>query len=295
VWALVPISQRFHMISGTSLTFLPLGPVALGALLVLPAVAWASDRASWRLPLDPRSAIVGVLLFIALGEVLSGLWLSRFTSARPRPDHVAYLLDADRGQAHWISAGDTLDRWTATFFAGTPAAVDFEPSPASLPNRGFHAFSGPAPRLNLASPDVVIEEDRAEGGGRVLAVRVRSPRGAPDLQVGVAAAAPIVAVTLDEVAVRPLDRGSSGAGRVRVIGWATGVEGLRLRLTLGGQGAVRFSLADYSNGLPAQASPAPRPPDTMPAPFDWADPTEVRVTRTVCATPGCARPEGVAP
>ena len=63
-------------------------------------------------------------------------------------------------------------------------------------------------------------------------------------------------------------------------------------LTLAGAGEVRLSLADYSNGLPAEASPPPRPPDTMPAPFDWADPTEVRVTRTVCATPGCAQPEG---
>ena len=123
---------------------------------------------------------------------------------------------------------------------------------------------------------------------------MRSPRGAPDLQIGVAAAVPIAAVTIDDVPVQPLDRGTSGAGRLRVIGWATGVDGLRLRLTLGGPGEVRFSFADYSNGLPAAASPVPRPPGTMPAPFDWADPTEVRVTRTLCGTPGCARPEGLA-
>ena len=245
VWVLVPVSQRFQMISGASLMFLPLGPVALGALLVLPAVEWACAPGAWRLPVPPRPPIVGVLLVVALGEVLSGLWLSRFTSARPRPDHVSYLLDADRGQAHWISVGASLDAWTARFFPPAPAAIDFVPSPGSLPNRGFHAFSGPAPRLTLASPDLQVEDDRADGASRVLAVRIRSARGAPDLQIGVTAAAPISAVSLDGVAVRPLDPLTAGSGHLRVLAWAAGADGLRLQLTLAGTGEVRLSLADF--------------------------------------------------
>lgn len=64
---------------------------------------------------------------------------------------MAYLLDADRGEASWVTRDRHLDAWTSQFIGpnAQPKTVEyglFPPSPG---------FSSPAPILNL--PALTVE------------------------------------------------------------------------------------------------------------------------------------------
>ena len=59
-------------------------------------------------------------LLMALGFLVSGSLRSGFDADHPRPNSMAYLLDADAGQAIWFSQATDVDSWTVVSISRPP-------------------------------------------------------------------------------------------------------------------------------------------------------------------------------
>ncbi|MEC3955180.1 M28 family peptidase [Nocardia sp. CDC153] len=138
--------------------------VLLGGLLLLaPAHSWPPRRA-WPIPLT------AVAIVCAL--TAAGLAVDTFDAQHPRRTQLDYALDADKGQAQWISAL-APDDWTRAFVT----AADPDPKYTGLSDRVVS--SGPAPVQQLSAPKAEILSDTTDSGQRTLRLRLTSPRGAP--------------------------------------------------------------------------------------------------------------------
>jgi hypothetical protein len=252
--------------------------LTLGALL--PAVQFLGGPRRWLVP--GATAAAGLLVIGAAGVA------SSFDAAHPRPTSIAYVLDADTGAATWVSAdGQVVHGWTRQFFPAGAERGSFLAMPNSNPDRVWPAWRTPAPTTALGAPEVVVLEDAVRGGQRTLRLRARSTRGAPNLYLDVQAPGPVAAAALDG---KPLDLGAWPAAlraRFRLAYHAVPPAGVEVGLTFPAGGPVGIRVEDRSNGLPALPGPslAPRPADTMPAPFEMADPTIVTRSVVVPAVP----------
>jgi hypothetical protein len=244
-----------------------LAALALGSLLL--AFQFLAGSRRWLLP--GAAALVG-LLTISVASVASN-----FDADHPRPDSIAYVLDADTGAATWVSADGRLDAWTRQFFPSGAAPGGFVAMPNSNPDQVWPAWIAPAPPVVLAAPAVTVLEDAAPANLRSLRLRLTSPRGASNLYLDIRAAGDVVAATLDG---KPLDLSAwpaDGRARFRLAYHALPTEGIEVGLTVAAAGPISIRVEDRSNGLPTipGMTIAPRPADTMPAPFELADPTIV--------------------
>ncbi len=206
---------------------------------------------------------VSTLLF---GAILLSIatFNSGFSAAHPRPNTMSYLLDANRGQASWVSSDRHLDPWKAQIM-GTNVRqqqVEFGLSPASP------GFSATAPLMNLPTLEVQRLETQMSGSKSTLRLRLKSPRQAAiayiDLTTqGMIQRAEIDRKPLDLTPLTPKQRQA-----LKFIFFGLPQEGIELTLELTNSQFIQMKLEDYTWGLPAISGNAiaPRPADLMPAP-----------------------------
>jgi hypothetical protein len=205
------------------------------------------------------AALLAVVL-VAWGNATSG-----FDAAHPRPNRIAYELDAGAGMARWVSPDHDLDAWTVQFF------------PAGASRGADGLWSSPAPIAALTAPDAAVVADTQTGDHRALVLHLRSPRGATDLDVLVRAPGPIITVSVGGKELDLREYLPARDGVLRLSYNAIEPAGVELRLVVRAAGRVSVVLADTSDGLPSipGITIRPRPAETMPAPGDWHDPTVV--------------------
>lgn len=236
-------------------------------LLLLPHYELLAGRRGEQRWVVPAALGLMTVLLIGWCNLTAG-----FDAERPRPDHIAYSLDADADRASWLSFDRHLDEWTAQFVGPDAKRRSYETTMWGT----FQAFTAEAPVVGLSPPEVAVEEQNVEDGRRTLKLRLFSSRGAPEMRVRVVADGPIVAAALDE-RVLELDDYAPGAEGVLQFNYVNVPrEGVPLSLTVQSDGKVRVIVEDSTLGLPASLDPPPRPDDTMPAPSFRRDATEVR-------------------
>jgi hypothetical protein len=201
---------------------------------------------------------------------------SGFDAECPRPNRIAYELNADTGQARWISPDRHLDDWTRQFFPAQPERVAYEREVAT----NVSAYAAPAPVVALAPPEVAVVGDTVEAGVRTLRLRLVSPRGASELDTWLVAPGAIVAAAVDG---RPLDMQSyppAAEGRLLLTYAGVPPSGVELMVAVRSTEPLRVTVRDVSHGLPPVPGVAitPRPPSFMPALGFTMDPTLVRRT-----------------
>ncbi|RKG51198.1 M20/M25/M40 family metallo-hydrolase [Corallococcus sp. AB011P] len=257
---------------------LALAPVATLAVAPWLAMLWPQVFAPMARP--GRTVALPVL---ALACVLLGVGVvrERFDASDPRPSSVAYAVDANRGEAYWLSSDFEVDAWASRFVSADAPARRLD---SYLPRFWRDVRVAPAPHRPLPAPNVRVTKDETRDGLRRLVLLVESVEKAPLLQVRFGAGTPLRALT---IAGQPVD--SSAVARLRDVPggglleyWDVPPGGLPLELTVP-EGArvqlrataVRYDL-DQAPGTPA----AQRPEDTMPVPFGFAvtDETLVSVT-----------------
>lgn len=174
-----------------------------------------------------------------------------------------------------MSLPQQLDGWTRQLLPdGEPIeSANFSPSPDYFPNRRFAALRTPLPIVAIAAPELVVMDDHLTAAWRVL--RVVSPREANTLELRMDSTSPILQASIDEHPIEVVKALSGSHQRLRLVLEAPQLAGLDVGLVLQGAGGVHATLTSYSNGLPRQLAVAMRPADTMPAVFDFADPTSV--------------------
>lgn len=208
------------------------------------------------------------MLLIGLGAARLG-----YDESYPRPDFIAYVYDADSGQASW-EAGDR-DSWTRSLLRNAePANIELAP---------FSTIAGwraPAPAVRLAPPQLTRLSSTADGDTTTLRVRLRSQRDAGNIAAHLRASAPIVSATVEG---RPYPATAGmGDGELKLSYVGMTRRGITVRLTLRGHGTMRAALRDVTQGLPPAANAPSRPRDTMPAALSFrADPTAVTSSTTI--------------
>lgn len=233
------------------------------------------------LPVTSRSLrwIVPVSTLL-IGTILLSIatFNSGFSAAHPRPNTMSYLLDADRGQASWVSSDRHLDPWK-TQIMGTNVRqqqIEFGLSPVST------GFSAPAPVVNLPTLEVQRLEPPTSSSKSTLRLRLKSPRQASIAYIDLATQGTIQRAEIDR---KPLDLTpltSKQRQALKFIFFGLPPEGFELTLELTNSQSVQMKLEDYTWGLPSLSGKAiaPRPGDLMPAP-GHPDYTIVRKQLTV--------------
>ncbi len=261
-----------------------LGAPVLGlvALVVAPIVALlvphlhllggAAEPGRWRWAVPATAALVAVALF---GWSVATVG---FDAEHPRPDMLAYEMNADTGQAQWVSFDRSLDGWTRQFFpAGTKPVDHPRLGIGSMP-----AFTAAAPAVELAAPEIAVLSDTTDGDVRTLRLRLSSPRGVSEMTTAISAPGEIVAATVNGRALDLLDDAAARDGELNLIYANVEGAGWELEISIRAAGPVTMELEEVTRGLPdipGEAVPA-RPADTMPSPVFPRDPTIVTRTFT---------------
>jgi len=276
-------SGRAEVLMGLPLiAMLPAPFVALLAGLLLPVF---EEITHGRRGLA-SAVLVGIGILILAGVALT----ARFTEDRPKPNMVAYVLDADTGEAHWVAGAapvagqrrSLLDEWTSQFFTQDVEETLYSPWGAWAEN-SVPAYRSPAPQLDLAAPSAEILEDTTDDSGhRHLRLRIASDRQAPTMIVRISTEGQIVG---GAVAHRQLDGMSAETPRSALVFGihAAADDGLEVTLTLQDSSPVTLLLEDHSYSLPDIDGIAIRPRLAwmMPSPTFISDATVVRRTVTI--------------
>jgi Peptidase family M28 len=207
-------------------------------------------RARRRGALPTMAALVATVVAVAVG-----LSVDRFDRAHPAPTHLMYALDADTGQARWLSASSTPTEWTGHYVGDKPAAVT-DSLPAFGPEK---LLSGPAQSAGLPAPVVTKVSDTTGGSGRTVALRVTPQRPARLVTLHVAADAQVTSATVGGRQV-PVDRTVGGVWGFGFVFHGPPPAGVDVVLTVRAGAPLRVRAMDASDGLSAlpgfQARPA---------------------------------------
>ena len=235
---------------------------ALLALAVLPIVDLLHPAAGGQRGLVAlRARRLGGLptlaaLLAAVVCVAIGLSVDRFDAAHPAPTHLMYALDADNGQARWLSAETEPQEWTSQYVSGAPTPVlDTLPlfGPAEL-------LTGPAEPARLAAPTVTPSADTTTGELRTITLRLTPQRQVRLVALHVNAEATVTAATIAGRTVAT-DQKAGGPWGFGFVFHAPPPGGIEVTLTVPAKTPLRIRALDASDGLAAVPGYQPRPVD----------------------------------
>ena len=239
--------------------------------LLIPHVRFLSgdpdrtQRRRWVIPV--LTAVVAVAL---LGW---GIATAGFDENHPRPNQIAYHLNADTGSAEWVSLDRNLDSWTKQFFPNGASRATYDSNlTGSRP-----AFVAPAPTGSVEAPEVNVLSDRTVNGERTVELQFVSPRGAPHMAADIQASGELVGMAVNGREVDLSGHDWARDGSFPVIYHNAPAEGWTLTLTIRGPGGLDIDVEESADGLPniPGVTIQPRPADMMSAPGFAADPTIV--------------------
>jgi hypothetical protein len=278
-YQIVALLNRMDYFSTVSGTFPMLG---LWAIFIAPMVGlylWqigllselAGPARRWAAP-----AAIGVvaMMLIGWGNLTSG-----FDAEHPRPDHIAYEVNGNTGEARWVSLDQKPDAWTVQFLTTNPASAKYE----LVPGTTVPAHAMVAPLAPMDMPGTEMISDNTVDSVRTVTFRIISPRSAATLDTVIQAQGAILSASIDG---RPLDlRDYSPAAKGELQFGYSGVtaNGIEITLRVQSDAPIAISLAETTYGLPALPglSVSPRPADTMPASGLPLDATIVRINVTI--------------
>ncbi|MVN74743.1 M20/M25/M40 family metallo-hydrolase [Hymenobacter sp. HMF4947] len=252
-----------------SLVFLA---VLLGLLLpsILPVLGKAGAttvRFSWQLP------------GLALGVTLIGLAVGHATrlptSDQPQQTHLFYALDADHGQAYWLSAAPRPDAWTRLLLT----QPQYQPLPALFPKQTTSVLHQAAPALALPPATLSVLADTTVGGHRRLRLLLRPGRpGVLALRLSPADASGQLRwlrVAGQQVPALVPRTVASGAN---INFFAPRLGGEVLELETAAPGPLQLVVTTRSLGLPPVLGLPPLPASVVPAPGYNSFTTQVKKT-----------------
>ncbi|MFI7540091.1 M28 family peptidase [Actinoplanes sp. NPDC049599] len=259
---LLPLVVLFLPALGLALAGAGAGITTLLALALLPVVDLLHPEAGGQRGLvAARARRLGGLptlaaLLTAVACVATGLAVDRFDAAHPAPTHLMYALDADTGQARWLSEENKPQQWTGQYVSGEPTTVvDTLPAfgPAEL-------LTGPAPAAALAAPTVAKTADTTTGELRTVTFRLTPQRPVRLLTLHVNVEATVTAARVAGREV-PTDRRAGGPWGFGFGFHAPPPDGVEVTLTVPAKTPLRLRVMDASDGLGAVPGFRARPAD----------------------------------
>ncbi|GAA4728466.1 M20/M25/M40 family metallo-hydrolase [Actinomycetospora chibensis] len=191
----------------------------------------------------PILAVVWVLILAA-----GGLFLDRPDARTPYDSSLAYVVDADRGDARWVTADEAPAPWIRSYAGSARAPLAVWPGDGPV-------GTGPAPPLPVPGPVATVLE-RTPAGVRLL---LSSPRGAPTMFLRGERGGPITVLYPG----RPPVSVDPGPGPLDLRLDDVGREGVVVDVAIPGPVALRVD--DQTLGLGAVPGFTPRPPELRQA------------------------------
>ncbi|MCA1704750.1 MAG: hypothetical protein LC808_16390, partial [Actinobacteria bacterium] len=200
---------------------------------------------------------------VGLALLAAGLRIDTFDGEHPRQTRLVYALDADRGQALWLSADPDPAPWTARYVDTGRIMADerFPDSPSLSLSSRYHAGRASVAQIEPAGVTVIRSE--RDDDTRNLELRI-SPGEASRLALYADTKAhSVVAATVDGVSVdgevgQPQDTDPSKWGFVF---HTAPPEGIEVTLEVRGEGPLPLRVIAYRDGLPRVPELTPLPDD----------------------------------
>ena len=252
------LGTRMELMTGMPVVGLLIGVFVAGAAgLFIPYLRPAPGSVPGRVR-GLGWVIPGVAALCSVGLLLLATASLGFNSTHPRPDTINYALNADTGQASWLTRDSRLDGYTRQFFAAGRHPANFEFFAMST----VGGWGARAPVAPLPAPTVRLLSRTRHGATSVVRLWLASVRHAPALEVRVSTG-PIGHASIDGQPV-PLNA-SDRQGELKFIYWALPPQGIPLALTVPTNSTLHVALHDISYGLPSIPGHRyqPRPADTM--------------------------------
>jgi hypothetical protein len=204
---------------------------------------------------------------------------SGFDSDHPRPNSIAYELDADAGTARWVSVDPVLDGWTAQFFPDGATGGEYEA------DQGFMvpAQVTTAPVVDIDQVAVQVVSDTTADGVRTVTFRLDSPREAAQLDIDITGATEITSAAVNGQALDLTGYAPEVEGRLRFGYAGVTADGVEVTLAVRSADPLRIEVSETTYGLPEVPglTVEPRTGEYMPATGIPLDATVVRKTFTV--------------
>jgi uncharacterized membrane protein YwzB len=268
-YMLLPLIGRAEAFGEIPLMGLPMAFVALLLGLLLPQMEALSAWGRWAVPITASGLAARTL---AGATVLSG-----FNEAQPRPDMVAYRLDANAGQAAWLSVDENLDEYTSRFFGKEAEKVVLAPFPSESPQAMLPAWKAPAPVAALPAPSVELRQVSTNGEGATYRLHIRSVREALNMEVTVVAQGEIVTGTVNDRAFALHTFSPDRRNLLRLQYYGVPNDGFDLAFSSQSRLPIVVTVEDRSYGLPnVPGYDLTRPASTMPTVYELSDATVVR-------------------
>ena len=235
----------------------------LFTLLLLPAVELLLPET------QPRRLTAGIPATAALASVAlvaAGLAVDSPDPAHPAPTHLAYVLNADTGEASWVSAETSPSEWTSEH-------VDSQNTDALPPGYQRGAlWTGPAPAIEATGPEITAVSKT----GSAITFTVRSTRNATSVTLRLNT--PITGATARIADQPPVSTTVTGT---RKNAWPTEIrlrdlpaEGATITIETTGRNP-KVTAIDETQGLPETS---PRPSTTTQGTREDGDVTAVART-----------------
>ena len=236
--------------------------VALLLGLLTPQLDLLTQTRRWRWS---GGTLLVSLGFLIVGSITGG----GFDAEHPQPSGMAYFLNADSGQAAWLSPGPQLDRWNTPFFTAQPERVALGELFPIARSSQYPILRGEAPTVSLDAPEVEVLSDQIAGGVRILQLRLRSPRQVPIIYLDVEPRAAVRAVVIDG---QRLTTPESEMNLWSLQCYGVPLEGIVITLEVDASQPLTIQIIDISWELPGIVGTTfqPRPDDMMPTSnFDY--------------------------
>jgi len=251
VLLIAPIALLLFDTVGLALAAVPL--VLVGLLGIMVGAPTAEQ-------VRPRQAVraSGVAVLAAVGLLGTSAAVHQATAGTPTQVSLMYGLDADRGQAYWVSEDPDGQPWVDQL-VGPDRPVLEERFPYFWAPDGVRAAA--APVAEVPRPTLRQEASTVEGDTRRITLRVGAESGRPAL---LALYVDTGGTTLERATVASTDLPGGVNRPFTETRWKWGVvfsappaDGLEVVLTTRGPGPVRVLLATHTGGVPVRA------PDTV--------------------------------
>lgn len=140
--------------------------VVLSLMMLLPHVnVMMEDLKRW-LPVLSISTTAVLLIVTAV--------TAENDKEHPLPNNIMYYLNADTGEANWVSMSKHEDSWTAQFLEGHSHQRPInEVMPISVKSS---VLTSPVPSIPLNAPELSVLSDQKNGEGRDVQIRITSKR-----------------------------------------------------------------------------------------------------------------------
>lgn len=242
---------------------------ALLAVLLVPHFQHLTGERGWVVPVSLAAAA----LVFAVGEQAT----NGFDADQPSRNYIQYTLDADTGDATWLSAGTDTDEWTQQFFTDGHTNTQAAFSPGYFYDQEFDVIEAPAPTVDIPAPQLAVLDDTTTNGERTLDLRIESPRQAAMAHLQLDLPGTLIAASVDGT---PLEVDPDiELTEFPIAAYNPGSQGIEISITVNSGEPIRGTLTDFTNGLPdLDTAYTARPDDIIAAPYDFRDPTVVRTT-----------------